>query len=306
MIFHRLWKGNTPTAFKYIAERTGLGSRSGVEVRNNTSKLCLLTMRKYKKPLPADYTGRKPTQRPSSFWQETDLQNKEPTLLELLEAFAQPGCPICFLAARSVSRHIEAYCRDSVTDVPVRDNLRAANGYCTRHAHQFLDMQDSLAAAITYADILKKMIGVINRAPDREARSSIVNAIRRAFGVRDSRARPLLPERQCPACEEQQVSERRYLTGLIAHLGETAVREVFISSQGLCLIHLPVAVDLADGEKLRTLVNVQRKAWSQLRGHMNEIVRKADYRFTSERITDEERDSLLDVIERIAGKREIR
>ena len=263
-------------------------------------------MRKYKKPLPADYTGRKRTHRPSSFWRETDLDNKEPTLLELLEALAQPGCPICFLAARSVTRHIEAYCRDSVTDVPVRDHLRAANGYCTRHAHQFLEMQDSLAAAITYADILKKMIGVINRTPGQEARSPVANAIRRLFGIRDSRARPLLPQRQCPACEEQQVSERRYLTGLIAHLGEDAVREVFISSRGLCLVHLPVAVELAEGEKLRTLLNVHRKTWSELRGHMNEIVRKADYRFTSERITDGEKDALLDVINRMAGKREIR
>ena len=237
---------------------------------------------------------------------ETDLENKEPTLLELLEALAQPGCPICFLAARSVTRHIEAYCRDSVTDVPVRDHLRAANGYCTRHAHQFLEMQDSLAAAITYADILKKMIGVINRTPGQEARSPVANAIRRLFGIRDSRARPLLPQRQCPACEEQQVSERRYLTGLIAHLDEDAVREVFISSRGLCLVHLPVAVELAEGEKLRTLLNVHRKTWSELRGHMNEIVRKADYRFTSERITDGEKDALLDVINRMAGKREIR
>ena len=59
------------------------------------SYACLLCANN-KKPLPADYTGRKRTHRPSSFWRETDLENKEPTLLELLEALAQPGCPFAF------------------------------------------------------------------------------------------------------------------------------------------------------------------------------------------------------------------
>ena len=263
-------------------------------------------MRRYRKPLPADYTGRKPSNRPSRFWQETELQNKEPTLLELLEALAKPGCPVCFLAARSVSRHIEAYCRESVTDVPVRDRLRAANGYCTRHAHQFLDKQDSLAVAITYADILKKLVGAIDRTEHTEESSPLASAIRRIFGLRKSHGGSLLPELECPACEEQDTAERRYLTGLIAHLGEDAVRQSFTSSRGLCLVHLPGAIALADGEHLRTLVTVHLKAWSDLREHMNEIVRKADYRFMAEGINDEEKDALLDVINRMAGEREIR
>ena len=138
-------------------------------------------------------------------------------------------------------------------------------------------MQDSLAAAITYADILKKMIGALNRTPGSEARSPMLNAIRRVFGIRDSRARPLVPERQCPACEEQQISERRYLTGLIAHLDESAVREVFISFARSVPDTSPGRGRARRKRKAPDLVNVQRKTWSELRGHMNEIVRKADY-----------------------------
>lgn len=270
------------------------------------SKLSLRRMRKYRKPLPADYTGRKASNRPSRFWREADLQNNEPTLLELLEALAEPGCPICFLAARSVTRHIEAYCRDSVTDVPVRDRLRAANGYCTRHAHQFLGKQDSLAVAITYADILKKMIGSVEQVTDEDEIRSVWDAIRRLLRLKKSRGGSLLPESICPACAQQGVAERRYLTGLIAHLGEDAVRQSFEGSRGMCLVHLPAAVALADGEKLRTIVNVHLKAWSELREHMNEIVRKADYRFMAEGISDEEKAALIDVINRMAGERGIR
>ena len=263
-------------------------------------------MRKYSRPLPADYTGRKPTDRPSSFWQATDLRNKEPTLLELLEALGGPGCPVCFLAARSVRRYIEAYCRESVTDVPVRDRIRAANGFCTRHAHQFLDMQDSLAVAITYADILKKMIGRLDEARSPSVKFSISNALRRLFGRHPSPAVRLDPELECPACEEQRQSERRYVTGLVAYLDEDSVRDCFQASRGLCAIHLPAAISIANAEKLQTLVQLHRNSWSDLRKHLNEIVRKADYRFTDEGISDDEKEALLDVINRLAGEREIR
>ena len=226
--------------------------------------------------------------------------------MELLEALTETGCPICFLAARSTSRHIETYCRDSVTDVPVRDRIRAANGYCTRHAHEFLEKQDALAAAITYSDVLKKLIALADQLANRAKSPSITGRLRRLFKKPGPTGDTFLPTSQCPACKEQALAEQRYVTGLVAHLGEQSVREAFKASRGLCLVHLPNAMTLAQDDQLLILIGVQIAAWTELKDHMNEVVRKADYRFMSEGITDDEKSSLLDVINRVAGERGIR
>lgn len=263
-------------------------------------------MRKYRKPLPADYTGRKKSDRPTHFWENRDLQSREPTLLEILEALAKPGCPICFLTPRSVQRYLAAYCHESVTDVPVRERIRAANGFCTRHAHQFLDQQDALAAAITYADVIKKLIARLDEIEPVRWHSILGRRLFARFGFASARANALAPDAECPACAEQAVSERRYTTALAVYLAEPALRAEFESSRGLCMIHLPPAVEAAGPEALQILVTVQRAAWTALREHLDEIVRKADYRFANEGISPDERAALLAAINLIAGEREIR
>ena len=258
-------------------------------------------MRKYRKPLPADYSDRHKSGRPSRYWDDAAKGGKEPTLLELLEALEGPGCPICFLAKRTVRRYLEAYCSESVTDVQARERIRSAQGFCTRHAHQFLDLQDSLAVAITYADVLSTLTRELERPSEGGKESAGLGRLLR----RARRAGALTPGAPCPACEEQWVSEHRYAQALVVHMGGE-LAERLQGSRGLCLPHLRLAFAQADDGGRELLAEAHRRAWTELHGHLEEIVRKADYRFAEEGISPEEKRSLLDSINRVAGEREIR
>ncbi len=49
---------------------------------------------------------------------------------ELLQAFDQPGCPICRLTADSVHHYLEALMYEYVNEVPTHMAVRAARGFC--------------------------------------------------------------------------------------------------------------------------------------------------------------------------------
>jgi len=87
---------------------------------------------------------------------------------EVLEALAEGGCPVCGLAERSVRQRLASLSYEQVNDPAVRDELRAAQGFCRRHAWQFLELGGTvLGAAIIYADILRS---VRRRLPTWRAR----------------------------------------------------------------------------------------------------------------------------------------
>ena len=68
---------------------------------------------------------------------------------DLAEALTMPGCPICRLSLRHVSRFLSSISYEYVNDPGVRAELCAARGYCAGHAGQFLrDTHNGLGIAI--------------------------------------------------------------------------------------------------------------------------------------------------------------
>ena len=197
---------------------------------------------------------------------------------------------------------------ENVTDVAARKKLRDANGYCNRHAHQFLQELDTLAVAITYADILKKLQKELGSANLAHARSIMPSVMRRWQYRRGHRESPVFSiPRVCPACLEQDLSEDRYISALTAYLDDPLLLDKYRASSGLCLVHLRLALAAApDPETARVLAEVNVVAWEQIQVHLAEVVRKADHRANDERLSDAERKALYDVVDRVVGKPEIR
>src|SRR5213082_3010499 len=66
----------------------------------------------------------------------------------------QPGCPICGLTNQAVDRYLQSTSYEDVTDPTVREQLRAAQGWCAVHAQRWLSQLDALGTAIIYKDVL--------------------------------------------------------------------------------------------------------------------------------------------------------
>lgn len=262
-----------------------------------------------RKPLPSDYRGGRKVNRFEIDWSDPRFSSQEPAFAELYEALHREGCPVCWLANRTVRRYLTTYCRDNVTDVDVRQALRDANGYCNRHAHQLLEEMDTLAVAITYADILKKLQNELRAADPEYARSILPDFARRRWRERRGlREAPVfsLP-RPCPACREQDRSEARYVSALTTYIDDPLLLDKYRSSNGLCLVHLRLALGAAlDPATVKVLAEVNLVAWEAIQVHLAEVVRKADHLAMGEKLTEAERKALFDVVDRVVGRPEIR
>ena len=261
------------------------------------------------KPLPSNYSGGRKVEHFCIDWSDPRFSTKEPTFGELYEALHQEGCPICWLADRTVYRHLRTYCEENVTDVGARKKLRDANGYCNRHAHKLLEELDTLAVAITYADILKKLQRELSEANPSYAHSIIPSSIRRRwYYQRGHREAPVFAiPRSCPACDEQDRSEARYVSALITYLSDELLLNKYRDAGGLCLVHLRLALGAAlDPDTVRILATVNLAAWEAIQEHLAEVVRKADHLANHELLSETERRALYEVVDRVVGKRDVR
>src|SRR3979409_961668 len=92
---------------------------------------------------------------PTIGWMSSDAP-RDSTAFEVREALPQAGCPVCRLAVRSVGRWLASVAYDQVNDVDLRNELRAARGFCNVHAHRWLtEVRSVLGTAIVYEDLLK-------------------------------------------------------------------------------------------------------------------------------------------------------
>jgi hypothetical protein len=208
------------------------------------------------------------------------MADKDTLYFELLEAFQARGCALCRLARKASESYLNALLYEGVVDVPIREHLRNARGPCYRHAWQMAGKRGSvLGTALIYRDVvntLAKALRVEASAPWRWR------------GNREVLAARLAPTAGCPACTLERDAERRSAKTLLKHLHSAEIAAAYTAGGGLCLPHFQVVLSQADEEAARTLAQWQEGALSRLRDELDELIRKHDYRFRGESMTDEE------------------
>lgn len=213
-----------------------------------------------------------------------DRKTKEKHLpyFGLLEALRAGGCPACVAADRLAARYVEALLYEQVTDPPTRLGLRQSLGFCGPHARLLLGCGDELGPAIIYQDLLEHL--------DWE-------------GLRANSAREM-KEEACPVCHSALQAAERCLLALIDYADDASVCSGFEHSPGLCLQHLLRLAALAgDRPGVEGLLALQRRKLDELGRDLSELIRKHDYRFSSEPRTEEERTGLHRVIQFFTGGR---
>jgi hypothetical protein len=218
--------------------------------------------------------------------------------LELDEALRQPGCPICALALGAVGRFIQTLAYEQVNDPAVRDQLRAAGGFCQAHAYRWLrEARNVLGTALIYRDLLGAMLSQLEQpgaaagaaalgdtgAPGLMADTGLLGGLLRS---RRGSRRPRRRE-ACPACRAQHEAENRYLGLLLDSLAEPTFAQAFGHSPGLCYVHT-LAAARRGGPAAAVVVQRSREAAEDLMRDLSEVIRKEDYRFRAEPRTQAE------------------
>jgi hypothetical protein len=198
----------------------------------------------------------------------------------LLEACAEPGCPVCWLVIGESRSHLRALLAEQVTDPESRQALRRSWGFCNWHTWMLLEMEQTrFGSAILYEDLLRLALQRVEPSdtqvrPSRRRRLGLGSLLRRATAGERHRGRTA-----CPICGTTSEAERRYLDTLTAHIEDGDVLAAYARSDGLCVPHLFTALEVGRHRpRLRDLVARTREKWARLRGELQSFVAKHDYR----------------------------
>ncbi|MCX7680901.1 MAG: DUF6062 family protein [Anaerolineae bacterium] len=213
---------------------------------------------------------------------------------DLLEASAKPGCPICRVSLAFVRSYLDNTMYERVNDGEVRAELRNARGYCNTHAWMLSEGRGVvLGTAIIQRDVLNTVLEALNvEPPGRGTRHHVQELLRR-----------LRPTAECPACVNRRVMEDIAIGTFLKYLDDPELAAALDSSDGLCLPHFSRALELVEEPgHLHRLLDFQRRALTKLRNELAELIRKHDYRFTSEGL-GKESDSWLRALGIVSAER---
>jgi len=193
---------------------------------------------------------------------------------DLLEACAQPGCPVCRLSLRAAQRYLDSILYEFANDPGVRDGIRQARGYCNEHAWWMApDTVHQLGIGIIQQDIVETVSSMIETVPNgRAARHSAQGLLKH-----------LHPTSECPVCAHRRTMEDIALSALLKYMDDPDLAAALENSSGLCLVHFSSALELVrEADALKRLVDLQRRTLTALRDELAEFIRKNDYRFRDE------------------------
>lgn len=149
--------------------------------------------------------------------------------VHLADAFVRPGCPVCGEIARADAGWLESILAESVNDVPFREALDAARGFCRRHARAVLDADRRRAGSLGAAILLRATLVV--RLRDLEA-AHAAGGRTRARRAEEASRRPA-----CPACARAAANETWLLAAVVRLAADPAWSEA-AGAAAFCLDHL--------------------------------------------------------------------
>lgn len=208
---------------------------------------------------------------------------------DLLDAFADEGCPICRLSLRSVTRFIDSMNYDSVNDPGFRAQLNAARGFCNPHAYQWLHTAFVLGTAEIYREVLHVITADVRRATfESRGIGPRLSAFLGGSGAPAHRSPISAPTVSCPACAHLQDTGTLLTRALVDGLQDADFRNRYASSRGLCLPHLGPALSAAESRDVfQFLQDFAVDQEETMLNQLGEIVRKHDYRYRDEVAGDE-------------------
>ena len=213
---------------------------------------------------------------------------------EVLDALLAEGCAVCRLARRASDSYIRALIYEGVTDVKLRENLRDARGLCHTHGWRMAGRRGSvLGTAIIYRDVVNTLVKALESQGDA--------APRPFWRGQPELGRSLAAAADCPACVLERDAERRAVKILLDHADDAAIASAYIAAGGVCLPHFQLALTLASGSGTAALARWQAEAWSRLRANLDELIRKHDYRFRAEPVSDAEADAWQRAVAAVVG-----
>jgi len=201
-----------------------------------------------------------------------------------------PGCPVCRLSRASAERAIDAFLWENVNDIPTRQPIIDAYGFCAEHTRLLVAIEMSNSGPVLGVNIIYEHLGRLVNGELK--RASWTQKITR--WMRRATSRSLLtPKKRCPACLTVEETAHNQLAVLFEELEaeHEAMSSAYRSSDGLCLEYVRLGLEQFAGQYPRgaawlveeTTLRLERQST-----RMREYIRKNNWEYRAEKITPDE------------------
>lgn len=151
--------------------------------------------------------------------------------------------------------------------------------------------------AILYRHLLQELARDIRRTTE-----SVPLRRRRGATLAASLRTALRPAGECPACVHVKSLEDGALRALVTRLEMLGVLDRLSGPAGLCLPHFLAGLAVADEPSKGKLIQAELEVLGAVTHHLDEFIRKHDYRFNKEKMTADEGRSWTRAIELLVGR----
>lgn len=213
---------------------------------------------------------------------------KHRAYFELLDKLdAGPGCPICLNVHNALDSYLNSYLEEGVTDETNWGALKAAEGWCGRHAHQLEAKADGLAVALFYGHLVEEAEAAIHDTGSKLAR------VRALFGAEK--------KAPCPGCQREHEAEAGQAHLMAGAAGEEEARIKMRPNLQLCVPHLRLSLRYAKGDAAAFLQQDQGAKLKALRAELELFVRKTSHNHGAKADLGPEKDSWKRALRRWYG-----
>jgi len=217
--------------------------------------------------------------------EEPDGGEKERTKFvgydDLLKVLDKAECPVCFIVHRSLQGFLSVAFIEELTVPEFREPLRSSFGYCRHHSEYVRAASRNrlrkMGIAVIYEDLLARV----------------------QEHVRTNHEVPVVLG--CPLCRLQGDVDSYAVQIIADYCNDEEFQSRYAASTGVCLPHLYSVLGLLRGDARSFLVATHVRTLATLIDHLGEFIRKHDYRFTHETMTDAESISPQNAVRFVSG-----
>lgn len=201
-------------------------------------------------------------------------REKHVSYFKMLESFRENGCPLCSRNKTAANNYIDNLLYENVNDPEIRKRLRESLGFCSVHSQLLLQLSDSFGTAIIYSDLLSQFEKILEQNYSR-----------------------FFQRKKCRVCELLEIETKENIELLVRYADDPEFKKKFEQSEGLCAAHLIELLTSCTNQRQREyFLSIHKKKVEVLKKDLNELIRKNNYRFHQEKITEAESKSWIKAV----------
>lgn len=204
------------------------------------------------------------------------MERKESHMLwnNLMEHMIEDHCPVCSIMKERTHSAMDNFLYECANLPDIRLKIKKEGGFCERHSKELLLLGDPLAHAIIYQDLF-----------DEALKNLDSSKIKIGFFNKKE-------ENQCFFCTREKKGEEHYTKAMAEAVSDQAFLEKYKESGMLCLPHLKMALSIKtrNPEKVQQMKEATLKKYNSMLESLKEIMRKHDFHFKNEPLTEKEKE----------------